>query len=318
MLVFGKAFNEALQLCVDNNVPLTEEMAEAMTLPKSNSQEDEEYRISLLKKIAKVAKAQESWYLACKKYTQAGDRVKAMKCLLRSGDTEKIVFFANHSRTDEILVLAANYLQSQKWQENTTIYKNIITFYTKAKAFEQLAGFYDSCAQLQVDEYRDYDKALVTLREAQKALDKGDAAPQRKDMMRRRAEFVEQFVNARALIKPGEPCPRMVEMCNDLLSRSDPSHMDAQLLEQAVRVGDIFALLVEYYDKLGQSAQAYALIERMSQQGIELTYFLEPTLVEKICKAAGRDPTEFTQQQRQPQRVPVEDDDVGFEEEALE
>ena len=41
-----------------------------------------------------VAKRQGSWQLAAKKYTQAGEKNKAMRALLRSGDTEKIVFFA--------------------------------------------------------------------------------------------------------------------------------------------------------------------------------------------------------------------------------
>ena len=30
---------------------------------------------------------------SAKKFTQAGDKLKAMKCLLKSGDTEKITFF---------------------------------------------------------------------------------------------------------------------------------------------------------------------------------------------------------------------------------
>ena len=29
----------------------------------------------------------------------------------------------------------------------------------KAKAFDKLAAFYDACAQVEIDEYRDYDKA---------------------------------------------------------------------------------------------------------------------------------------------------------------
>jgi hypothetical protein len=34
-----------------------------------------------------------------------------MKSLLRSGDTEKIIFFAGVSRQRDIYILAANYLQ---------------------------------------------------------------------------------------------------------------------------------------------------------------------------------------------------------------
>ena len=48
------------------------------------------------------------------------------------------------------------------------IMKAIINFYTKAKAFEQLSGFYDACAQVEIDEYRDYEKALGALKEAVK------------------------------------------------------------------------------------------------------------------------------------------------------
>lgn len=54
--------------------------------------------------VAKICKRQGNYHLACKKYTQAGDKVKAMKCLLKSGDTEKIVFFAG-----ALLALSATY-----------------------------------------------------------------------------------------------------------------------------------------------------------------------------------------------------------------
>jgi intraflagellar transport protein 140 len=40
------------------------------------------------------------------------------------------------------------------WRESVDILKAIITFYSKAKAYMQLAGFYDSCAQVEIDEYR--------------------------------------------------------------------------------------------------------------------------------------------------------------------
>ena len=73
---------------------------------------------------------------------------QAMKALLKSGDTEKIVFFANVSRQREIYVMAGHYLQSLDWQTDPEIMKNIIGFYTKGRAPEALAGFYDACAQV--------------------------------------------------------------------------------------------------------------------------------------------------------------------------
>jgi len=71
-----------------------------------------------------------------------------MKALLKSGDTEKIIFYANASRQKEIYIMAANYLQALNCTTDTDITKNIITFYKKANAVEQLANFYVACSQV--------------------------------------------------------------------------------------------------------------------------------------------------------------------------
>ncbi len=65
-----------------------------------------------------------------------------MKSLLKSGDTDKIIFFANVSRQREIYILAGNYLQTLDWRNNADIMKNIIAFYTKSKTYDLLAMFY--------------------------------------------------------------------------------------------------------------------------------------------------------------------------------
>ena len=67
---------------------------------------------------------------------------------MKSGDTEKIVFFAGVSRQRDVYVMAANYLQSLDWRKDPEILKNIISFYTKGRALESLASFYDTCAQV--------------------------------------------------------------------------------------------------------------------------------------------------------------------------
>lgn len=71
-----------------------------------------------------------------------------MRALLKSGDTEKIIFFANICRQKELFIMAANYLQSLDWRQNPDILKHIIGFYTKGKAPDLLAGFYEACAQV--------------------------------------------------------------------------------------------------------------------------------------------------------------------------
>lgn len=68
--------------------------------------------------------------------------------LFLTGDTKAVIQFASISRDPEIYKLAANYLQQMNWRESVDILKAITTFYTKAKAFVQLAAFYDSCGQV--------------------------------------------------------------------------------------------------------------------------------------------------------------------------
>ena len=95
-----------------------------------------------------------------------------MQCLLKTGDTKNIIYYATVGRSRDMYILAANYLQNLDWHNDGEIMKSIIAFYSKAKAYEQLAGFYDACAQVEIDEYRDYEKALGALTEAAQCLDR--------------------------------------------------------------------------------------------------------------------------------------------------
>ena len=166
----SKNYPQALELCVNHNISVTEEMAEKLTIPKGQGTEEE--RLAALDKVAEACFLQGNYHLATKKWTQAGMKQKAMKALLKSGDTEKIVFFANVSREPQIYVLAANYLQSLDWRNSPDIMKHIITFYTKGRAQKLLGGFYQACAQVEIDEYQNYDKALGALTEAYRCLEK--------------------------------------------------------------------------------------------------------------------------------------------------
>ena len=70
---------------------------------------------------------------------------------------------AGVSRQKEIYLMAANYLQTLDWHSDPEIMKNIVGFYSKAQAMDNLAAFYDTCAQIEIDEYRDYEKALQVM-----------------------------------------------------------------------------------------------------------------------------------------------------------
>lgn len=71
-----------------------------------------------------------------------------MRALLKSGDTNKIILFANTARNKDIFKLAGNYLQTLNWKEHTNLMHQIETFYQKSDSLDSLSGFYEACAQV--------------------------------------------------------------------------------------------------------------------------------------------------------------------------
>jgi len=303
LFITGKRYTRAIELCVQHKVKITEEMAEGLTPPKEPATDSRgeggvgngDYRNEVLRSLARACKKQGSYQLACKKFTQAQDRVKAMKCLLKSGDTKNITYYATVSRNPEIYILAANYLQSLDWQNAPDTMKNIVLFYTKAKAFEQLSSFFDAFAQMEIDEYRDYEKALNALKKASEYMQKAKV-PDREHQLaqyQQRIYHIEQFVMARSAAK--DDPSSMVRICHALLEQPD--------VEAALRVGDCYALLVEFYHGQGNYDAAYRLIESMRARQIVLHPYLEQDMIEEIHNRVG-----VAVSRESPRQVDDEDD----------
>jgi len=62
---------------VENNVAVTEELAERLTMEKG--EDNEEARVQVLLAVAESAQGQGNYHLAAKKFTQAGDKVIIVK-----------------------------------------------------------------------------------------------------------------------------------------------------------------------------------------------------------------------------------------------
>ncbi|KAI9098081.1 hypothetical protein DFS34DRAFT_619554 [Phlyctochytrium arcticum] len=296
LLMMARKFDEALQFCVQHGIGITEQMADSVPVPSGEGPEADEARATLIK-VADYCMEQGSYHLACKKYTQAGDRMKAMRALLKSGDTEKILFFANVSgpKQREIFVLAANYLQTMDWRNDRQIMKAIITFYTKAKALESLSGFYEACAQLEIDEYQNYEKGLAALKESLKCLmrAKDTKSPTSSatsvnpstsnpikmvkiNSLQQKIDYVARFVEARGYSKTDTVT--MMKCCEELLALPE--------LEEAVRLGDIYALMIETHHANGYIDAARELLSRlrtrMGGAGVNLEYYIDKEVLKHL------------------------------------
>lgn len=274
LIAAGEAV-EALEICTKYDIHITEEMAEAMSPQGTLGPEGKE----LLCRIAKCSKRQGSFHLACKKYTQAGERVRAMKALLQSGDVERIAFYAGVSRHKEIYLMAANYLQTLDWHSNPDTMMNIVTFYTKAKANDSLSSFYEACAAIEIDEYRAYDKAFQALGEAYKyALkSRGVDKDARLESLKRRMGTIERFTQARQVMR--EDPEYALSVCQTMLN--DPDNFDNT--EVRVRPGDVYALIVEHFHSRANFDQCFQYLERMKNANINLGLYVNRKIIEDVC-----------------------------------
>ncbi|XP_073915300.1 intraflagellar transport protein 140 homolog isoform X2 [Castor canadensis] len=284
LLLAARKYHKALQLCIDQNLTMTREMAEKMTVSKDCKDLSEESRRELLEQIANCCMRQGNYHLATKKYTQAGNKLKAMRALLKSGDTEKIVFFAGVSRQKEIYIMAANYLQSLDWRKEPEIMKNIISFYTKGRALDLLAGFYDACAQVEIDEYQNYDKAHGALTEAYKCLSKAKAkSPLDQEtklaQLQSKMTLVKRFIQARRTYT--EDPKESLRQCELLLEEPD--------LDSTVRTGDVYGFLVEHHVQMEEYQMAYKYLEEMRKRlpSANMSYYVEQGTVDTVHQSLG-------------------------------
>ncbi|MEJ1287515.1 intraflagellar transport protein 140 homolog isoform X2 [Cricetulus griseus] len=288
LLLAAKKYHEALQLCLEQNMTITEEMAEKMTVSKDSKDLSEESRRELLEQIANCCMRQGNYHLATKKYTQAGNKLKAMRALLKSGDTEKIVFFAGVSRQKEIYIMAANYLQSLDWRKEPEIMKNIISFYTKGRALDLLAGFYDACAQVEIDEYQNYDKAHGALTEAYKCLSKAKAkSPLDQEtklaQLQSKMTLVKRFIQARRTYT--EDPKESIRQCELLLEEPD--------LDSTIRIGDVYGFLVEHHVQMEEYQMAFKYLEEMRKRipSANISYYVDQRTVDTVHQGLGLPPS---------------------------
>ncbi|KAG2377637.1 hypothetical protein C9374_009153 [Naegleria lovaniensis] len=356
MYIRAKEYELALELCIKKNVKLTEEMADQMSPPSeeiptsssltssnssssltsmsnnestttntNTSPENEETneKILLLRKIAKVASIQGSYAIATKKYVQAGDKLKAMKVLIKSGDTEKIMLFAVLSRQKQLYILAANYLQSLDWHNEPEIIKSIISFYTKAKAWKFLSSFFETCSQVEIDEYRDYEKALDALRESVKYLTKEIKQNKKSNpnydlrlkQLNQKIFYIEKFILAKSLMNLKTNEVQFVSICRELINNVNNLEEESVIeIDEAIRVGDVFAILIEYHlQTLNDPNAAYKLILEMKQKDITLNYFLDEEMIKSICKHVGVDFNEVMPPEDNHSTRTGEDEDIQEE-----
>lgn len=214
----SKQYDKALELCIQHNVLIQEDLIKKMIPDEEPANPMEKAkRVELIKTVAETCRRQGSFELASNLYIRLADKIKSLKCLIELGDPIKVINFANNARAPETYVLAANFLQTADWHQNPELMKNIITFYQKAKAFENLSSFFEACSNVEIDEYRDYEKAAAALKEAIKHMSKSTSADRDSKLsaITAKKDLIDRFIELKEL---AESDPKeMVSRCIGLL-----------------------------------------------------------------------------------------------------
>ncbi|XP_067639118.1 intraflagellar transport protein 140 homolog isoform X2 [Eurosta solidaginis] len=279
LLAKTKHLKRSLEICTEKGIPITEELAQMLT-PEKNQLEEQE-RIWILTQLGDLLQQQGDYHTATKKFTQAGDKVRAMKSLLKSGSTEKIIFFANMSRQREVYIMAANYLQALNWQEDPQILKHIVTFYSKGQAHDSLANFYAICAQIEIDEYHDYEKALRAMHEAANCLKKLGHSQHALNNLERTIGDVKTILDTQNALKNGDN-QAVIAACRNMLIKPETP---------PIRQADILAMLVRALGYSKQWAEAGRALKElaMKDNGWSTVGLVDKALVQRIAKECNLD-----------------------------
>lgn len=83
---------------------------------------------------------------------------------MRSGDEERVTRFAQASRSRDLYLLAAQFLQaSGRWRADDAALRTLAALYAKAKSPQHMAAFHEGCAQAALDDGPDFDRAEAAL-----------------------------------------------------------------------------------------------------------------------------------------------------------
>jgi intraflagellar transport protein 140 len=232
------------------------------------------------RQLAELCEQQEAYIQAAQIYIKIGDHVNAMRNVIADGDTEKVIRFANLLKRKEEYVLAGDYVATSRPREGQQLFNSCIQMYQKGGAFDRIAEFLADCAQLEIDEGQNYEKAIVLLKRAHQTLAKAKLTKERDVMVEsylQRIGWIEMYIEACRCVMD-DPL-RMRTICNELLQTRG--------VEKCLRVEDIYLLLVQYFVAQGNYGEAHYVLELRRHEGVDLTTFMDLESITRIYKAAG-------------------------------
>ena len=268
----ARQFDEVIELCNKHNIKLQNSVIQELSESKADPE--------VMKRFAALCEQQGAFNTAATLYIKFHDHLSAMKALVRSGDTEKVIKFANLIKKRETFILAANYIMTLKPRQGDKLFETIIQFYTKAKSPDKLGRFLEATAQTEIDEYQEYEKGLDLMKKGLQLISNAPDVKQKDQiiaMMQKKIQLIEQYLAA-SQFASSDP-KKAIQMCVSLLKD--------QHLESVMRSDDVYIVMVQACVAQGNFKNAHKILEDLRNNGTDLTWFMDVESIKKIYAAVG-------------------------------
>lgn len=275
-----KDWDKCLSICENYKVKISLNTANNI-IKELDNEVDSADKEKLTLRLASQLKEQGDFDLAHSIYAKYGDLKKAMKCLILWGNKDRVISFANTCRQNELYIMAANFLQSLDWTDD--VVKNIVLFFNKAKAWVNLANYYETFASVEISESRNYKKALELYDEALKVIinklaENDPIRIEKEEDLNNRIKMTKIYGNAldMAISNPEES----LALCNKMLNLAG--------VDKVVREVDIYSLMLEVYLRNKNYSACSSVLQVLKSMNLKVTKFVDKETIEIILKSVGK------------------------------
>ena len=105
------------QLIRDYNIEVNDKLVDKVERATNNKDQKRELMLAL----ADMALQKGNCLVAAKLYNNQGLRTNAIKSLIRTGETDKVISYANIARDKQVYKIAANYLQTVDYSDQSVV-----------------------------------------------------------------------------------------------------------------------------------------------------------------------------------------------------
>ena len=270
----ARQFEQVERISKEHNVKISKQTINAIAEVETDP--------SILSQFATLCEKQGENSVAATLYVKMKDLTNAVKCLVRAGDTQKVVKFAKLARNREIYVIAANYLQTLDVYSSSTVFDLIVYMLNKANCPDKLARFYDSLARECAEEHQEYDRAFDLLKQSVECMMKAPDSEKKEKfltLLRERTRSMAMYIEATKAIEDNPQ--QALAICASLLKT--PS------IDQLLKLDDIYIVMIEAFVAKGSMKNAFKLLDDMHQNGTDILFYLDLEEVQAIYRANGKE-----------------------------